>query len=235
MAGAGFKDFTIGEALTSSDVDTYLMQQTVMRFADAAARGSALGTAVGTAVPLSEGMVSYLDDTNYVQVYDGSEWVSDSGFNAGTAITASDSSWTVPALASPVVRLTVIGAGGGGALNQTNIQATGNAGGTTNVQYGATTVTATGGAGGQTGNNTAPAAKQGFVSANGGSERSYYSGVTNGNQPFAMATSGQGGAITVAYANLSGISTLNVAIGAGGTGSGGTGGAGSVLVEYKAG
>ena len=74
MAGLGFKDFQVGEVLTSSDVDGYLMQQTVMRFADAGARGSALGTATGTAVPLAEGMVSYLDDTNRVEVYDGSAW-----------------------------------------------------------------------------------------------------------------------------------------------------------------
>ena len=74
MAGLGFKDFQVGEVLTSADVDGYLMQQTVMRFADAGARGSALGTATGTAVPLAEGMVSYLDDVNQVQVYNGTAW-----------------------------------------------------------------------------------------------------------------------------------------------------------------
>ena len=76
MAGLGFKDFQVGEVLTSADVDGYLMQQTVMRFADAGARGSALGTAPGTAVALAEGMVSYLDDVNDVQVYSGSAWAS---------------------------------------------------------------------------------------------------------------------------------------------------------------
>jgi len=74
VAGLGFKDFQVGEVLTSSDVDGYLMQQAVMRFADAAARGSALGTATGTAVPLAEGMVTYLDDANYMQVFDGTNW-----------------------------------------------------------------------------------------------------------------------------------------------------------------
>ena len=74
MAGLGFKDFQVGEVLTSSDVDGYLMQQTVMRFADAGARGSALGTASGTAVALAEGMLSYLDDVNQVQVYNGTDW-----------------------------------------------------------------------------------------------------------------------------------------------------------------
>ena len=74
MAGLGFKDFQVGEVLTSADVDGYLMQQSVMRFADAGARGSALGTAPGTAVALAEGMVSYLDDVNRVEVYDGTLW-----------------------------------------------------------------------------------------------------------------------------------------------------------------
>jgi hypothetical protein len=76
VAGQGFKDFVVGEVLTSSDVDGFLMQQSVMRFADDGARGSALGTAVGTAVPLAEGMVAYLDDINQIQVYSGSSWTS---------------------------------------------------------------------------------------------------------------------------------------------------------------
>ena len=74
MAGQGFKDFSVGEVLTSADVDGYLMQQSVMRFADSAARGSALGTATGTGVPLAEGMVAYLDDVNQVQLFDGTFW-----------------------------------------------------------------------------------------------------------------------------------------------------------------
>jgi hypothetical protein len=46
----------------------YLQDQAVMNFAGTAARGSAIGTAV------SEGMVSYLADSNAVEVYDGSDW-----------------------------------------------------------------------------------------------------------------------------------------------------------------
>ena len=45
---------------------------------------------------------------------------------------------------------------------------------------------------------------------------------------------GLGGKITVTYLNLTGISTLNVTIGAGGTG-GSAGGRGEVIVEYVAG
>lgn len=64
-----FKDFTDGEVLYAADVDTYLMRQTVMVFDDSAARGSALSTAI-----ITEGMVTYLKDTNLVEVYDGSAW-----------------------------------------------------------------------------------------------------------------------------------------------------------------
>jgi hypothetical protein len=46
----------------------YLHDQAVMNFAGTAARGSAIGTAV------AEGMVSYLADSNAVEVYDGSAW-----------------------------------------------------------------------------------------------------------------------------------------------------------------
>jgi len=89
VAGLGFKDFSVGEVLTSANVDGYLMQQTVMRFADAGARGSALGTATGTAVPLAEGMVTYLDDQNRVELYSGTEWVPVGGVLQ--VVTATDS------------------------------------------------------------------------------------------------------------------------------------------------
>ena len=73
MAGAGYKTFNTGDVLTASDVMTYLMQQTVMVFDDAAARTSALGANV------AEGMFSYLKDTNLTYRYDGSSWLSDAG------------------------------------------------------------------------------------------------------------------------------------------------------------
>lgn len=68
MAGAGRRTFQPGEVLTASNVMNYLQDQAVMNFAGTAARGSAIGTAV------SEGMVSYLKDTNVVEAYDGSAW-----------------------------------------------------------------------------------------------------------------------------------------------------------------
>lgn len=76
MAGAGFKTFNTGDVLTASDVNTYLMQQTVMVFASAAARTTALGANV------AEGMLSYLKDTDQVEVYNGTSWVASDDPNA---------------------------------------------------------------------------------------------------------------------------------------------------------
>ena len=67
MAGAGKKTFVAGEVLTASDVNSYLMDQAVMRFATASARSAALPTP-------SEGMMAYLDDTNQVEFYNGAAW-----------------------------------------------------------------------------------------------------------------------------------------------------------------
>ena len=68
MAGAGFKTFAVGEVLTATAVNTYLMQQSVMVFADASARSTAITAP-------SEGMVTYLTGTNTMWYYDGSSWV----------------------------------------------------------------------------------------------------------------------------------------------------------------
>ena len=59
------KVFVAGEILTAADVNTNLMDQAVMVFDDDTARGSAIPSP-------SEGMVTYLKDTNQVQAYDGS-------------------------------------------------------------------------------------------------------------------------------------------------------------------
>jgi hypothetical protein len=61
------KDFEAFSRLDASDVNTFLMNQSVMTFADTAARGSAIDTAV-------DGMTTYLEDTNTYEGYDGSAW-----------------------------------------------------------------------------------------------------------------------------------------------------------------
>jgi hypothetical protein len=72
MAGLGRKVFTAGDVLTASDVQNYLMDQTVMNFAGTAARSSAIATP-------TEGMVSYRDDIDNLELYNGSAWVAASG------------------------------------------------------------------------------------------------------------------------------------------------------------
>lgn len=68
MAGLGRKVFAAGDVLAAADVDGYLMDQSVMKFASDAARSSAIGTAV------SAGMTSYRTDAKTIEVYDGSSW-----------------------------------------------------------------------------------------------------------------------------------------------------------------
>jgi hypothetical protein len=72
MAGAGKKTFTAGEVLTASDVNTYLMEQSVMVFGGTAARSSAIPTP-------STGMTTYIGTTGtatipQIETYTGSQW-----------------------------------------------------------------------------------------------------------------------------------------------------------------
>jgi hypothetical protein len=66
------KVFTAGEVLAAADVNSFLMDQTVMSFADTAARGSAIPSPV-------TGMTTYLEDSRDLQVYDGSAYSSPFG------------------------------------------------------------------------------------------------------------------------------------------------------------
>jgi hypothetical protein len=61
------KTFVANEILTAADVNDFLMDQSVMVFAGTAARGSAIPSP-------SEGMVTYLEDADTVQVFDGSAY-----------------------------------------------------------------------------------------------------------------------------------------------------------------
>jgi len=103
MAGAGYKLFNTGDVLTAAQVNTYLQEQVVMVFANAAARTTALSSV------LSEGMVSYLKDTNATEVYDGSAWVGIgnsgdiTGVTAGTGLSGGGTSGDVTlSLSTPV-------------------------------------------------------------------------------------------------------------------------------------
>ena len=54
--------------MPAADVNTYLMKQAVMVFANSTARASAITSP-------TEGMITYLSDTNVLNVYDGASWV----------------------------------------------------------------------------------------------------------------------------------------------------------------
>jgi hypothetical protein len=62
------KTFTAGEVLAAADVNNFLMDQAVMTFASSAARGSAIPTP-------SEGMLTYLSDTDSYEFWNGSSFV----------------------------------------------------------------------------------------------------------------------------------------------------------------
>lgn len=70
-AGQGFKTFNTGDVLTASDVNGYLMQG-IWVFANATARDAAVTSP-------QEGNSCYLKDTDVIQVYSGSSWVTKSG------------------------------------------------------------------------------------------------------------------------------------------------------------
>ena len=72
MAGAGSKLFVAGDVFTAAQANTYLMDQAVMKFADASTRDAAFGGA-GEAT-LSEGMICYLSDSDSLMWYSGSAW-----------------------------------------------------------------------------------------------------------------------------------------------------------------
>jgi hypothetical protein len=88
------KVFTAGEVLAAADVNSFLMDQTVMTFAGTAARGSAIGTA-------TEGMVTYLNDIDALSVFNGTDFVTNRPIMtfAGTAARGS-------AIPSPVDGMT---------------------------------------------------------------------------------------------------------------------------------
>lgn len=70
MAGLGYRAFSSGEVLTAANLQGYAVDQSVMVFASAAARTSALPSP-------SQGMVTYLTDS-------GTYWVYSAAYNSST-------------------------------------------------------------------------------------------------------------------------------------------------------
>lgn len=73
MAGLGRKTFVATEVLTAANVNGYLMDQSVMKYANAAAATASVGTAI------SEGMQFYFSDTDENVFYNGSSFQKDNG------------------------------------------------------------------------------------------------------------------------------------------------------------
>jgi hypothetical protein len=102
MAGLGKKTFVAGEVLAASDVNGYLMDQSVMRFSSSAVRASELPTP-------SQGMMSYLDDTNSVEVYSGAVWESVSEPPVAFALATASATWDVGGSLVSIIDGTAVG------------------------------------------------------------------------------------------------------------------------------
>jgi hypothetical protein len=69
------KTFVAGDVLQASEVNTFLMNQSVMTFASESARNTAITLPV-------DGMVTYLEDTKRYQTYNGTAWVTINQINS---------------------------------------------------------------------------------------------------------------------------------------------------------
>jgi hypothetical protein len=88
--GSGYKAFTAGSVLTASDVNNYLMEQSVMYFANTTARDSAITSP-------EDGMVAYIgsnDANEGLYLYQGSAWRKGPGWNAPWGVVGTYSSTT---------------------------------------------------------------------------------------------------------------------------------------------
>ena len=100
MAGLGRKVFTAGDVLTASDVQNYLMDQTVMNFAGTAARSSAIATP-------TTGMTTYIGVTGtatipQIETYTGSAWQTPYGLTLVANVSFSAASIQVEGIFSAV-------------------------------------------------------------------------------------------------------------------------------------
>jgi hypothetical protein len=96
---AGYRLYTTGDVLTAAQVQFNLQNQTIMYFANAAARDAALTVGV-----VQEGMFAYLADTNATVFYNGTSWEGIGDMSNGT-------------LTSPKETIEIVAAGSSGTIN----------------------------------------------------------------------------------------------------------------------
>ena len=96
---AGYRLYTTGDVLTAAQVQYNLQNQSIMYFANAAARDAALTVGV-----VQEGMFAYLADTNSTVFYNGSAWEAFGDVTNGT-------------LTSPKETIEIVAAGSTGTIN----------------------------------------------------------------------------------------------------------------------
>jgi hypothetical protein len=85
MAGAGWKSYSTGDLISATEFQTFVQDQVIQVYADSSARDTALGTSD------AEGMFCFLKDSNTLQFYDGSSWVSFIGDGDITGVTITTS------------------------------------------------------------------------------------------------------------------------------------------------
>ena len=97
-----YKTFQNGYPLPASDLNNYLMNQSVIVFASSAARTADIPTPI-------EGMITYLEDTNAVEVWDGSAWqnINDNSNSVPLSTVTTEGDLIVADGASSVTRLGV--------------------------------------------------------------------------------------------------------------------------------
>ena len=211
--------FTAGQVLTA-DQQNQSARTGVPVFAGESERNAAFGGS-GEKV-LAEGQLCYLESTNKVQYYDGTNWANIGGVQNVTAFTASGT-FTPPTGVTYAVAH--IRAGGGGAG-----RASSGAGGTSSVAFASGTISATGGNLANNGGNAADIAVAGVANSGQGA---FTSGYFNAPDQNVSATAGNGAYIVAGGAVTPGTG-ITVTVGAGGTAgtNGAAGGSGYVWIEY---
>jgi hypothetical protein len=118
--GSGFKNFTAASVLTASDVNNFLMEQSVMSFASTGARD------VAVTAP-EDGMVAYIrsnDSSEGLYTYNGTSWRKGPGWNAPWGWMANATSSAI-STTTGTTEMTIVSTAGFTAVSNRNYLLTG--------------------------------------------------------------------------------------------------------------